>query len=97
MDRPPLHADEFDREVRARLANLNSFLAESLGGIAVVQLFNRQDTEKEGFATLNTAYRDANLPVISWGPSKEREEIKKCIRLISQFRIGHDGCCSVTL
>jgi ATP-binding cassette subfamily B multidrug efflux pump len=54
------------REVRARLGNLNSFLAESIGGITVVQLFNRQKTEQQGFTALNASYRDANLPVITW-------------------------------
>lgn len=54
------------REVRARLSNLNSFLAESIGGMAVVQLFNRQSTEQREFTRLNAAYRDANLPVITW-------------------------------
>jgi ATP-binding cassette, subfamily B, multidrug efflux pump len=54
------------REVRARLANLNSFLAESIGGMAVVQLFNRQQAEQQEFGRLNAAYRDANLPVITW-------------------------------
>ncbi len=54
------------REVRARLANLNSFLAESIGGMAIVQLFNRQDDERQQFTELNAAYRDANLPVITW-------------------------------
>jgi ATP-binding cassette subfamily B multidrug efflux pump len=54
------------REVRSRLANLNSFLAESLGGMTVVQLFNRQETEQREFTSLNGAYRDANLPVITW-------------------------------
>ncbi|HEX5774076.1 MAG TPA: ABC transporter ATP-binding protein, partial [Geomobilimonas sp.] len=54
------------RQVRARLANLNAFLAESIGGMAVVQLFNRQAREQEEFTRLNAAYRDANLPVISW-------------------------------
>lgn len=54
------------REVRARLSNLNSFLAESIGGMAVVQLFNRQRTEQREFTRLNAAYRDANLPVITW-------------------------------
>ncbi|MBT0651810.1 ABC transporter ATP-binding protein [Geomobilimonas luticola] len=54
------------RQVRARLANLNAFLAESIGGMAVVQLFNRQAREREEFTRLNAAYRDANLPVISW-------------------------------
>lgn len=54
------------REVRARLANMNSFLAECIGGMAVVQLFNRQETEQREFTRLNAAYRDANLPVITW-------------------------------
>lgn len=54
------------REVRARLSNLNSFLAESIGGMTVVQLFNRQRTEQREFTRLNAAYRDANLPVITW-------------------------------
>jgi ATP-binding cassette subfamily B protein len=54
------------REVRARLSNLNSFLAESIGGMTVVQLFNRQHTERREFTRLNAAYRDANLPVITW-------------------------------
>ncbi|MDD2319294.1 MAG: ABC transporter ATP-binding protein, partial [Geobacteraceae bacterium] len=54
------------REVRARLSNLNSFLAESIGGMAVVQLFNRQKTEQREFTRLNASYRDANLPVITW-------------------------------
>ena len=54
------------RQVRARLANLNTFLAENIGGMAVVQLFNRQRAEQEEFRRLNAAYRDANLPVITW-------------------------------
>ena len=37
------------RQVRARLGNLSSFLAESLGGMAVVQLFNREKDEAEEF------------------------------------------------
>jgi ATP-binding cassette subfamily B protein len=57
------------RQVRARLANLSSFLAENIGGMAVVQLFNRQETEREEFRKLNAAYRDANLPVITWDAS----------------------------
>jgi ATP-binding cassette subfamily B protein len=55
--------------VRARLANLNSFLAESIGGIAIVQLFNRERVERAEFTRLNAAYRDANLPVITWDAS----------------------------
>ena len=54
------------RQVRARLANLNTFLAESIGGMAVVQLFNRQAAEQAEFRRLNAGYRDANMPVITW-------------------------------
>jgi ATP-binding cassette subfamily B protein len=57
------------RTVRSRLANLNSFLAESIGGMAVVQLFNREETERREFTRLNAGYRDANLPVITWDAS----------------------------
>ncbi len=57
------------RLVRSRLANLNAFLAESISGMAIVQLFNRQATEQEEFTRLNAVYRDANLPVISWDAS----------------------------
>lgn len=57
------------RQVRARLANLNTFLAESIGGISIVQLFNRQPLEREEFTRLNASYRDANLPVINWDAS----------------------------
>jgi ATP-binding cassette subfamily B protein len=57
------------RDVRARLANLNAFLAESIGGMAVVQLFSREKTEQGEFTRLNASYRDANLPVITWDAS----------------------------
>ena len=57
------------RDVRSRLSNLNSFLAESIGGMAVVQLFNREETERREFTRLNASYRDANLPVITWDAS----------------------------
>lgn len=57
------------REVRSRLSNLNAFLAESIGGMSIVQLFNRQETEQREFGLLNSRYRDANLPVITWDAS----------------------------
>ena len=57
------------REVRARLARLNSFLAESIGGISIIQIFNRQSDEERRFNELNASYRDANMPVIFWDAS----------------------------
>jgi ATP-binding cassette subfamily B protein len=57
------------RQVRARLAGLNTFLNESIHGMAVVQLFNRQEEQRQQFSRLNADYRDANLPVITWDAS----------------------------
>lgn len=57
------------RKVRARLSTLNSFLSESIGGMHIIQLFNRQNSENAEFARLNASYRDANLPVITWDAS----------------------------
>lgn len=54
------------RQVRARQGNLSSFLAESIGGMAVVQLFNRERDEAREFQRLNASYVEANLPVITW-------------------------------
>ncbi len=54
------------REVRSRLGRLNSFLAESIGGMAIIQAFNRQRDEQRRFRELNASYRDANMPVIFW-------------------------------
>jgi ATP-binding cassette subfamily B protein len=57
------------REVRARLGRLNAFLAESIGGMAIIQAFNRQKDEQRRFSELNASYRDANMPVILWDAS----------------------------
>ncbi|WP_129125099.1 ABC transporter ATP-binding protein [Geomonas oryzae] len=54
------------RQVRSRQANLSAFLTESLGGMAVVQLFNRERDEAREFQRLNKSYVEANLPVITW-------------------------------
>jgi ATP-binding cassette subfamily B protein len=57
------------REVRARLGRLNSFLAEAIGGITIIQTFNREKDEERRFSELNASYRDANMPVIFWDAS----------------------------
>jgi len=57
------------REVRARLGSLNGFLAESIGGISIIQAFNRQKDEQRRFSELNASYREANMPVIFWDAS----------------------------
>ena len=41
------------REIRDRLAALNAYLSESLGGMAVVQLFTREKRAAREFDELN--------------------------------------------
>ena len=52
------------RMVRARIAAINAFLQEHISGMAVVQLFNRQEREAEKFADINAKHRDANIESI---------------------------------
>ena len=67
------------REVRRWVARINAFLQENLTGMAVVQLFRREERNREAFAAINRAHTDANLarssitrsstrPSSSWPP-----------------------------
>ncbi|MBI2212090.1 MAG: ABC transporter ATP-binding protein [Acidobacteria bacterium] len=54
------------RMVRARIAAINAFLQEHISGMAVVQLFNRQEREAAKFSELNAKHRDANIESIHY-------------------------------
>ncbi len=49
------------QEVRTQVAHLNTFLAEHISGMSVIQLFAREDQEMRKFKAVNTKYRDANI------------------------------------
>ncbi|HYN21086.1 MAG TPA: ABC transporter ATP-binding protein, partial [Thermoanaerobaculia bacterium] len=49
------------REVRVKIARINSFLQENLTGMPVVQLFNREARAYREFEEINDAHRDANV------------------------------------
>jgi ATP-binding cassette, subfamily B, multidrug efflux pump len=49
------------RLVRQRLARINAYLNEHIGGVLVLQLFNRERKAFERFDELNVSYRAANL------------------------------------
>jgi ATP-binding cassette subfamily B multidrug efflux pump len=49
------------QEVRTQVAHLNTFLAEHISGISVIQLFAREDQEMRKFLSVNKKYRDANI------------------------------------
>jgi ATP-binding cassette subfamily B protein len=49
------------QEVRTQVARLNTFLAEHISGISIIQLFAREDQEMRKFKAVNQKYRDANI------------------------------------
>ena len=49
------------QEVRTQVAQLNTFLAEHISGISIIQFFAREDQEMRKFKAVNTKYRDANI------------------------------------
>ncbi len=49
------------QEVRAQVANLNTFVQERLTGMKIVQLFNREDIEYEKFKVINGKHNKAWL------------------------------------
>ncbi|HEY4323199.1 MAG TPA: ABC transporter ATP-binding protein [Mucilaginibacter sp.] len=49
------------QEVRTQVAHLNTFLAEHISGISIIQIFSREDQEMRKFQSVNKKYRDANI------------------------------------
>ncbi len=54
------------REIRTKVARINSSLGEQVQGVAVVQAFGREARCREEFDVLNGAYRDANYDAIRY-------------------------------
>jgi ATP-binding cassette, subfamily B, multidrug efflux pump len=49
------------REVRVKIARINAFLQEHVGGMGVVQLFGREPLARQEFGQINRDHRDANV------------------------------------
>ncbi len=54
-------ARERFRAIRTQLAKINSYLSESLTGVAIIQIFGRQESSREKFAALSSGYLDRTL------------------------------------
>jgi len=54
------------RQVRARLAGLNGFVAERLAGMTEVRLFGQERRTQEEFEELQLAYCQSTVRVIDW-------------------------------
>ncbi|MFQ5527801.1 MAG: ABC transporter ATP-binding protein [Thermoanaerobaculia bacterium] len=59
-----LRARQSYRDVRVRLAAINSFLQENITGMSIVQLFNRERAALAEFKEINADHRDANVRAI---------------------------------
>jgi len=57
-------ARESFRETRRWVARINAFLQENLSGMSVVQLFRREERNREAFAAINRRHYDANMQAI---------------------------------
>ncbi len=57
-------ARESFRETRKWVARMNAFLQENLTGMAVVQLFRREERNLRAFADINRKHADANVKAI---------------------------------
>lgn len=51
-------------EVRAQVSNLNSFVQERIAGMKIVQLFTREEIEKEKFRAINEKHQNAWLRTV---------------------------------
>ena len=54
------------RDIRVRLARLNSYLHERFTGIAVIRLFNREEADANRHAAINQDYLEAHLRSITY-------------------------------
>ena len=50
--------------VRDQIARLNSFVQEHINGMAIVQLFNKEDRERGNFKDINASYKGAYVDTI---------------------------------
>src|SRR6478672_1269009 len=53
------------RDIRVRLARINSFLQERIAGMKIVQLFGQEEHEAKRFDELNESHLDAHLKSIT--------------------------------
>ena len=50
--------------VRDQIARVNSFVQEHISGMAIVQLFNREEKEKKRFRSINNEHKKAHIDTI---------------------------------
>jgi ATP-binding cassette subfamily B protein len=66
VDRIRRRARDAFRAIRATIAQLNAYMAEQVGGLAIVQAFGREDACLAEYEQINAAHRDANVRSIRY-------------------------------
>ena len=69
--------------VRRRLADLNVFIQEHVGGIQIIQLFNKEEQCSQNFYKVNKSYRDANMTTIRYDAY-----LYAFVEALSSFAVG---------
>lgn len=59
------HVRDAYRDIRIRIARINAYLQEHLGGVRVVQLFGREERTLDRFRVINDEHLEANLRSIT--------------------------------
>ncbi len=54
------------QEAKLKLSTINAFTAESLNGMKVIQLFNREPQRRQRFNQMSKEYRDLNIGTVGW-------------------------------
>lgn len=69
------HVRESYRQIRSAIARINSYMQEHVSGMAIVQLFNREERAYDDFAAINRqhmdAFKDAILAYALYYPAVE--------------------------
>ena len=85
------------RNVRIRLASLNTFLQENVTGMSVVQIFNREQGQFRRFTHLNQDLYDAHIQgVIAYAVFYPAVELLSAVAIALDHRVrraGRDGRC----
>lgn len=69
--------------MRSKLSEMNAYLHEQVSGMPVVQMFNRQEATRAGYAEINSGVRGAQLGTVYW-----ETMLSTFVELLSSFTVA---------
>lgn len=90
------------RETKGKLAAINAFVAENIGGMRILQLYGRVGRNSERFNALSGEYRDAQLKTVRlyamlWPVTSFFNAASVAVALYASGRLTLDGSVSTGL